>query len=34
MRRSEAFADTPVREQATPDGPLLVRDTVVRLRHN
>lgn len=25
-------ADTPVREQATPDGPLLVRDTVVRLR--
>lgn len=25
-------AETPVREQATPDGPLLVRDTVVRLR--
>lgn len=25
-------ADTPVREQATPDGPLVVRDTVVRLR--
>jgi SAM-dependent methyltransferase len=25
-------ADTPVREQATEDGPLLVRDTVVRLR--
>lgn len=25
-------ADTPVREQATPDGPLLVRDTVVCLR--
>ncbi|WGX95197.1 cyclopropane-fatty-acyl-phospholipid synthase family protein [Nocardioides sp. L-11A] len=25
-------ADTPVREQVTPDGPLLVRDTVVRLR--
>ncbi|GAA4093042.1 class I SAM-dependent methyltransferase [Nocardioides kongjuensis] len=25
-------ADTPVREQATPEGPLLVRDTVVRLR--
>ncbi|WP_408898759.1 SAM-dependent methyltransferase [Nocardioides sp. R1-1] len=25
-------ADTPVREQAMPDGPLLVRDTVVRLR--
>ncbi len=25
-------ADTPVREQAMPDGPMLVRDTVVRLR--
>ncbi|MDQ6525683.1 methyltransferase domain-containing protein [Nocardioides sp. LHD-245] len=25
-------ADTPVREQVTPDGPLLVRDTVVRVR--
>ncbi|GAA3540192.1 SAM-dependent methyltransferase [Nocardioides daeguensis] len=25
-------ADTPVREQATPEGPLRVRDTVVRLR--
>ena len=25
-------ADTPVREQATPDRPLRVRDTVVRLR--
>ena len=25
-------ADTPTREQATPDGPMKVRDTVVRLR--